>query len=152
SIFGALAWRCAEAYGEAFLEGWLEQFLSGKPPFLISDAMPGDWFPAPLGPIYRAPGGGKLKPPVWVRQHDFLGMLREPPGWTGGSLASDLHMTDPADRRHASLGRLSGASDETGALFEVEQRVLSALSGEFFSLYLRAPSPDAIEPLVELLS
>jgi CRISPR-associated protein Csm4 len=152
SLFGALAWRCAETYGEDVLTGWLDRFLRGDPPFLLSDALPGDWFPAPLGPVYRSPSGGKVKIPVWVKSGEFVRMLRDPEYRNPQSLTGDSEMSTPADRRHASLGRLSGATDESGALFEVEQRILSTRSGEFLSLYLRADSTDHIEPLIDLLA
>jgi CRISPR-associated protein Csm4 len=151
SLFGALAWRCAEAYGEDVLVGWLDGFRGGNPPFLLSDALPGDWFPAPLGPIYRSSVGDKLKVPIWVLPADFLKMLRDPGYRDRASVVGD-EMTLHADRRHASLGGLSGATDESGALFEVEQRILTSLSGGFFSLYLRSDSPDVIQALVDSVS
>jgi CRISPR-associated protein Csm4 len=151
SLFGALAWRCAEAYGEKALLDWLAGFRAGQPPFLLSDALPGDWFPAPIGPDYGSPAGEKTKAPVWVDAADFGRMLRDPEYRKPASVAGG-ERTEPADRRHASLGRATDRSDAGGALFQIKQRVLSEDTGGFFSLYLRAESPDTVEALVRLLS
>lgn len=151
SLFGALAWRCVEAYGEEVLGKWIAGFRAGAPPFLLSDALPGDWFPAPLGPAYQTRLGGKAKPPVWVNATDFGLMLqnltyRAPASLSGGE--KSVH----ADRRHASLGRGTDRTDAGGTLFEVEQQILSEDSGGYFSLYLRAEAPATLDALVRLLS
>jgi CRISPR-associated protein Csm4 len=150
SLFGALAWRCAEAYGEDVLLQWIAAFKSGKPPFLLSDALPGDWFPAPIGPRYQVKGE-KTRLPVWVNASDFRRMLKEP-GFRSPDSPVGGEMSTSADRRQAAIGRISDRTDAGGALFEVEQRVLSRHSGEFFSLYVRAESHGVVESLLALLS
>ena len=152
SLFGALAWRCAEAYREEKLLEWINGFQTGAPPFLLSDALPGDWFPAPLGTAYQTRAGDKAKVPVWVRPPDFQRMLLDPglltpPSLSGGEKSSH------ADRRQASLDRATDRTDtEGGALFEVEQQILSADTGGVFSLYIRTEAPDILEALIDLLS
>lgn len=117
----------------------------------MSDALPGDWFPAPLGHPYETPGGRKAKYPVWVSAADFARMLQEPDYRTPASITSSEKSVH-ADRRHASLSRLSDRTDTGGALFEVEQQILAGDSGDFFSLYVRARSRETLEILVRLLS
>lgn len=46
SIFGALCWRWAELFPESF-PSVLEEFHSGAPPFLVSDAWPAGHLPLP---------------------------------------------------------------------------------------------------------
>jgi CRISPR-associated protein Csm4 len=151
TLFGALAWRCVEAYGETVLDKWIEAFKAGNPPFLLSDALPGLWMPAPLGPAYRTASGDKARVPVWVGEADFKSMLRDPKH-RGASLCGG-EKTEHADRRQASLGRLTDRSDSGGgALFEVEQQILSRDSGGFFSLYLRGEDIEVLEALIQLLS
>ena len=152
SLFGALAWRCAEAYGEDALLKWIAGFQSGDPPFLLSDALPGDWFPAPLGPAYKTPAGDKAKIPVWVDAADFQRMLQDPEFGAPASLSGG-EKSSHADRRQASRDRATDRTDtEGGALFEVEQQILSEDSGGFFSLYIRTETPDVLTALVDLLS
>jgi CRISPR-associated protein Csm4 len=152
SLFGAIAWLCAQVYGEEVLLNWIRAFQTGEPPFLLSDALPGDWFPSPLGPVYSTPAGEKAKIPVWVHPTDFGRMLQDPGLLTPPSLSGG-EKSNPADRRQASLDRATDRTDtEGGALFEVEQHILAEDSGGFFSLYIRAEAPDVLTALVDLLS
>jgi len=48
SLFGALCWELARAADEAALTRLLQQFRQGNPPFVLSDAFPGDLLPRPL--------------------------------------------------------------------------------------------------------
>jgi CRISPR-associated protein Csm4 len=152
SLFGALAWRCAEAYREEKLLEWIKGFQTGAPPFLLSDALPGDWFPAPLGPAYQTQAGDKAKVPAWVQPADFHRMLQDP-GFRAPASLSGGEKSSHADRRQASLDRATDRTDtEGGALFEVEQQILSKDSGGCFSLYIRTDAPAILEALVDLLS
>ncbi|MCG3200107.1 MAG: hypothetical protein GHCLOJNM_04637 [bacterium] len=48
TLFGALCWKLAFREGESGLLDFLAPFLSGDPPFLISDGIPSGFLPLPL--------------------------------------------------------------------------------------------------------
>jgi CRISPR-associated protein Csm4 len=49
TVFGSLCWACARKYGGARLrEEIVEPSLEGEPPFVVSDAFPSGWMPAPV--------------------------------------------------------------------------------------------------------
>jgi len=48
TLAGLLCWMCARTEGDTVLgQQIIEPALSGRPPFVLSDAFPGDWFPVP---------------------------------------------------------------------------------------------------------
>ncbi|MGB9698112.1 MAG: type III-A CRISPR-associated RAMP protein Csm4 [Thermodesulfobacteriota bacterium] len=48
TIFGHLCWVVAHDKGDKELKNFLEPFVRGGPPFIISDGFPGDFLPKPL--------------------------------------------------------------------------------------------------------
>src|ERR1700722_15011279 len=48
TLAGLLCWMCARTEGStAVRQQIIEPALAGKPPFVLSDAFPGDWLPVP---------------------------------------------------------------------------------------------------------
>src|SRR5207248_9285065 len=48
TLAGLLCWMCARTEGDAVLRRQIiEPALEGRPPFVLSDAFPGDWLPLP---------------------------------------------------------------------------------------------------------
>jgi CRISPR-associated protein Csm4 len=54
TIMGLLSWAVALGEGDAGVRGFLEPFLAGSPPFLVSDGFPYGRLPNPLIPIKTA--------------------------------------------------------------------------------------------------
>lgn len=75
SLFGAICWRWLELFPETF-EPMLEEFYhGGSPPFVLSDAWPGDLMPVPMHAILpQAPK--KLKPPLYLPHTSFRSIIR----------------------------------------------------------------------------
>jgi len=74
TIFGSVCWRWLELYPHDF-EAIIEEFQAlGEPPFLVSDAWPGNLLPVPAHvPIETKPDADrkKWKPPLYVPESSF---------------------------------------------------------------------------------
>jgi CRISPR-associated protein Csm4 len=74
SLFGAICWRWLELFPESF-DTMLNGFApGGEPPFILSDAFPGELLPLPLHrthPRSEDQNKKKLKPPLYIRQDSF---------------------------------------------------------------------------------
>lgn len=55
TLFGHLCWQVAFGEGEQAVAAFLEPFLAGNPPFVLSDAFPAGLLPRPLLPCKTAP-------------------------------------------------------------------------------------------------
>ncbi|MEI9479639.1 MAG: hypothetical protein WCO26_24135, partial [Deltaproteobacteria bacterium] len=51
TIMGLMAWAVALNEGESAIREFLEPFLAGDPPFVVSDGFPSGLLPNPLIPI-----------------------------------------------------------------------------------------------------
>src|ERR1700675_4642381 len=82
TLFGSLCWAWREIAGEQSLEGLLARFLDitihEPPPFVLSDALPGNLLPFPIGVRSYIAENEKIKP-LWCRTSDFA-------AWAGGTL------------------------------------------------------------------
>ena len=75
SLFGALCWEVVNRQGEPDLLKMLDRFRKGDPPFVLSNAFPGDLLPRPL--VLPRLSGAK---DAWVTNEEFIA-IRE--GRTG---------------------------------------------------------------------
>ncbi len=66
SLFGALCGELLRAADEAALTRLLQRFRQGNPPFILSDAFPGDLLPRPLCAL--VPGTAEAQPPLITRE------------------------------------------------------------------------------------
>jgi len=132
SLFGALCWAWVELFPESFDE-MLSQFAGpGVPPFILSDAFPGDLLPLPLH--VRTPvSEKKLKPPIYITQAGFQDL-----SVASGSLAPEV-----ADKPFGSgsqirtaIDRIVGSAAE-GQLFELDIEHLQE-NFETLSVYVRS--------------
>ena len=148
----------ARGWGADWLRAQLiEPMLAGEPPFVLSDACPGDWLPLPM--VLRLqdvsdPSQRKvLKQARWLNRQDFLdaraGRCPPPERWLPDPFQID-------SRRHNTLGRHSDSSLDEGGLFTREEVFFSASSFSndlpaSFSLYASVANPNALDLLLDLL-
>lgn len=148
TLFGSLCWAWREIAGEANLEAMLSGFDGlepGKePPFVLSDGLPGDLLPFPIGAQNDIPEGSKIKP-QWCRTDGFT-------AWANGSanlLVAPRKQADEPQRvfssfsvLHAQRNRITDCTDG-GELFEVYQQSFQpdAITENHFSVYVRADWP-----------
>ncbi len=163
TLLGALCATAARTRGAAFLQQRLiDPMLAGRPPFVLSDAMPGDWLPVPAAV--------RLDPPADVADRKRLKKLRWIPRttlsewrqtqdqsfpWQRCATNEDLLCT--SDRRHNTLSRESDASLPEGGLFSKHETRLTTIRGNdanadgSLTLYARAADEASLELFWELL-
>lgn len=131
TLFGHLCWALRND-SEAALEAWLRGLEES--PFLISDAFPCGWLPAPLlAPVRRArPAAAtlqhmekakKLRKAGWLRVQDFLEIRaslsrRTLEARLGAAAPPPSTMVRTARN---SINRLTGTTPESGGLFFVDE-------------------------------
>src|SRR5258708_10905460 len=85
SLFGALCWEIVRRQSEADLLRVLHRFRKGDPPFVLSNAFPGDLLPRPL----VLPGN------KWITRDEFVRVRtgENPPGVDAPEIqtSSELH-------------------------------------------------------------
>lgn len=141
TIWGHLCWLVKWKDGEAALTDFLKAFEK-EPPFILSDAFPGDYLPAPVH-ISSLVGKGddrttfreqkKLKKLEWLSFDEFKtvqkGQVTKPPD-------EDRHGFRWTTTLHSSINRLTGTTGVDGSLFEVEEYVLEK-GIDHLSIYLK---------------
>lgn len=126
TLSGLLCWTCARTEGDSVLRQQLiEPALAGQPPFVLSDAFPGDHLPLPAAvrtlevpPDLRKP----LKRANWLPAYSFrrlqAGIL---PGT--GEMLDDPGIWEYTQLRN-TIGRASNTTSNGGGLFPTEESVL----------------------------
>ena len=179
TLTGALCTIAARVEGSDFLRRrLLEPMLAGRPPFVLSDAFPGNLMPVPavLRLADPPPGADRkaLKRARWLRFESFLA-VRAGRSCAPGDAVRDCDVFVDEVTRHNTLARDCDASLEEGGLFSRPDTMLRAhvrrsdglapqasgngsfvpnpiLDGaEYLSLYFRAADGPAIDLLLELL-
>jgi CRISPR/Cas system CSM-associated protein Csm4 (group 5 of RAMP superfamily) len=163
TLTGALLATCARTHGATTLrQKLIDPMLAGRPPFVLSDALPGDLLPLPIHfRLHRYPEGTNLKAVKrarWLAPDAFC-LAR-----TGTAPAVDAFIADQSvfrqsARHHNTLSRLTDTSsreegDETSAigLFQKSDTLLlNADNRRHLTLYFRFADPSAGDLLVDLL-
>jgi CRISPR-associated protein Csm4 len=124
TLTGALCSVAARVHGPDFLrERLIEPMLDGRPPFVLSDAFPGDLLPVPVTVrLCRPPPDvdrKRIKRGRWAARQHFLALRA---GATDcqvpwGELRADADVFCEETTRHNTLSRASNASLEDGGLF-----------------------------------
>ena len=132
----ACSWARANGPG-ALRRDFLEPWLAGEPPFVVSDAFPGDSLPAPAGVSlwwdWPADRRKDIKKRRWFTTADFRRVQQgEPPRLESTSVAVREHV-----RLRNSVSRVTDAAGSGGQLFEVPYSDLS-VPDRGLSLYVRA--------------
>ncbi len=156
SLLGALAVMWERSFGvDALKRDFLEPWLAGEPRFVISDAFPGDWLPAPASlPLpfwgWAPEDRKKVKKRRWLSESEFGAMQagRKPALGDGGS-AEPSPIRDGARMRN-SVSRATGSANEVGGLFEVTYSHL-ADPRDGLTLYARAADAGSLDILTQAL-
>lgn len=150
TLFSALCWQWRALAGERALLDWLRRFREEDPVFVLSDAFPDGYFPAPIGVEFETTGNGKFKRPAWIPEEHFRLALDEPERKVPiTSEPSPKIMED--GRLQAAVGRVSGTTAGDGALFETAFFALSADAP--LAVYVRVGSErDQVIECVRMLA
>lgn len=159
TLTGALCATAARVHGPEFLRSRLiDPMLEGDPPFILSDAFPGELLPVPAWlRIADLPSGANrkaLKSARWLPRADFLRARAgdaPPPEHLVEESSVYVHETT----RHNTLSRESDASLGEGGLFNRPETLLK-LPGDgqpdgVLSIYFRAADGAAADLLLDLL-
>lgn len=132
SLFGAICWRWLELFPESF-EPMLERFREGDgPPFVLSDAFPGDLMPLPMHANLPAMEK-KLKPPLYLPQASFRSIMRYGTVTVSGVLEGAIRISS---RVQTTIDRDLGAAARA-QLFETDiQHLQNAF--DTLSVYIRS--------------
>lgn len=130
TLFGHLAWLVAMREGGDGVRAFLEPFLDGEPPFVLSDGFPGDLLPAPLldagslhGSFLSAEDYARakqMKNARFLTPEGFQDARKS--GAVRSGLRSEPYLT--AETLHASLDRRTNATGGEGQLFATVETFL----------------------------
>jgi CRISPR-associated protein Csm4 len=130
--------------------------LAGSPPFILSDAFPGNLLPLPVAVWLTgvpADRGKSLKRARWIARDDFVSLItgaKQAIPWD--RLLSDRAVSRCDTRRHNTLARDSDASLEEGGLFSrSDTRLRSGSGADHLTLYFRAADEQAADLFLGLL-
>ncbi|MBI3462703.1 MAG: hypothetical protein HY000_06530 [Planctomycetes bacterium] len=115
----------------------IEPALAGRPPFVLSDAFPGDWLPVPAAVrLLDSPAEQRktVKQAKWVSQRSF-GRLQCGELPTLVDLIHDSGIREYTQLRN-SIGRSSNTMTESGGLFPTDESVLDTGS-DCLTIYAR---------------
>lgn len=156
TLSGLLCWGCARSQGDAVLQrDIIEPALSGEPPFVLSDAFPGDWLPMPaLVRLADWPAEERktVKRAKWLTVNAFLRVQQ------GEQLSLDDLIATSGVHQYTQLrntiGRANNTTAANGGLFPTSESVL-ALDGDdrplsYLTVYARIVE-EFIEPFTGLL-
>lgn len=158
TLVGRLCGVAAQTWGPERLQcELLDFFLEGMPPFVVSDAFPGDLLPIPIA--LRLYDWGEterktIKRARWLSLTDFERVRR------GDAIASDALLSENAfvrrDRLQNTISRQTGTTGEN-SLFSATEFFLNRneeTDPDYLSLYVRIESgfEDTFEELLLQLS
>ncbi len=138
TLAGLLCWMCARNEGDAVLrQQILEPALAGRPPFVLSDAFPGDWLPVPkvVGLAeWPAEQRKRVKRAKWLPAEAFARLQRgELPAASDLLLASGIY---EYTQLRNTIGRSSNITTAGGDLFATEECVLDR-PHDYLTVYVR---------------
>ncbi len=150
TLAGLLCWAYGRNEGsQALTQNLLTRFVSGDPPFILSDAFPGDLFPIPdvvrtaPWPIEHRKKVGKA---VYLHRAAFQKFMN------GEHLSmDDLAAADPIRatlRTRNMISRISNTTGDAGSLFALREHMLDQ-SQDFLSVYVRL-QPNEIPFVLDL--
>lgn len=161
TLTGMLMAVCARVHGADVLRDLIiEPMLEGKPPFVLSDACPGDLLPMPvwlrLADWPEEADRKRLKRARWLQPDDFQRARRgETPA--ASALIADEQVFLEHTRQHNTLDRLSdttGDAESGLGIFNRPETLLrptkSVTNGaDYLSVYMRILEPGAEDLLLE---
>lgn len=173
TLLGALCATCARVHGQQYLrDRLLDPMLRGQPPFVLSDAFPGDLMPLPVHLRLHPwrddqlpPGGHKaLKRARWLSPSAFKSALEGQVPPISDFLSDDLVLSSQT-RQHNTLSRVTDTTFSSeqggGGLFARPDFHLAPRSQSttqldprdslHLTLYFRLLDPGAADLLLDLL-
>ncbi len=134
-MFGSICWRWLELYPQEF-DGLIEEFQAGgEPPFLLSDAWPGNLLPLPAHVrLEHEPGADrkKWKPPLCVPESSFR---RIAAGQDRSAKEVSSSVVQSFTRVQTAIDRDSGTAAE-GQLFATDCQYVQS-GQDSLSIYIR---------------
>lgn len=143
TLSGLLCWTCARIHGESVLkQGIIEPALNGDPPFVVSDAFPGDWLPVPAAvrlASWAAMDRKSIKRAQWIDRSAFARFQQGQPLQVT-ELRPDRGIHEYVQLRN-TIGRTSNMTTMGGGLYPTTERVLGIDSQtqafEYLTIYVR---------------
>ncbi len=151
TLSGLLCWTCARTEGDSTLRQQLiEPALAGRPPFVLSDAFPGEWLPLPAA-VRTLDVPAELRKPLkrarWLLPKAFrLLQAGTVPGT--GEMLRDAGVLEYTQLRN-TIGRASNTTSNGGGLFPTEESVLKK-GIRHLTVYARVV-PEFVEPFAQLV-
>lgn len=157
TIFGSLCWVIRYSEGSNFLKAMLNDFRSGRPWFVLSNAFPGDLLPKPMirmkmvAPTNReeqinmAREGKRLKKIQYLTPEEFSRLAAGSPG----AIENKKEPIIMSATLHNQVNRLLGSAGEGGELYEQEESYLNPEYG-YFSIYLKVRETGLLDRLAIL--
>jgi CRISPR-associated protein Csm4 len=136
SLFGALCWEVVHRQGQPDLLKLLDRFRKGDPPFVLSNAFPGDLLPRPLV-LPRSPGAKS----AWVTNEEFIAIREGRTAFQPQEHPEALHLIREL---HTSGNDVFEAQDWTWSPEWAKD------GPGYFSIYARV-TPEWVQPLRKLL-
>jgi CRISPR-associated protein Csm4 len=126
TLSGLLCWTCARTEGDDVLRQQLiEPALAGRPPFVLSDALPGERLPLPAA-VRTLDVPAELRKPLkrarWLLPESFRQLQAGVVPGTGAMLR-DAGVVEYTQLRN-TIGRASNTTNSGGGLFPTEESVL----------------------------
>jgi CRISPR-associated protein Csm4 len=126
TLSGLLCWTCARTEGDDVLrEQMIEPALAGRPPFVLSDAFPGDRLPLPAA-VRTLDVPAELRKPLkrarWLLSDSFRRLQNGTVPGTG-EMFRDAGAIEYTQLRN-TIGRASNTTTNGGGLFPTEESVL----------------------------
>jgi CRISPR-associated protein Csm4 len=151
TLSGLLCWTCARTEGDDVLRQQLiEPALAGQPPFVLSDAFPGDRLPLPAA-VRTLDVPAELRKPLkrarWLLPKAFRQLQAGTVPGTGEMLR-DVGTLDYTQLRN-TIGRASNTTSNGGGLFPTEESVLKK-GIRHLTVYARV-RPEFVEPFGRLV-
>ena len=141
TLAGLLCWMCARTEGETVLrQQVIEPALAGRPPFVLSDAFPGDWLRVPAAlrlldsPVEQRKTVKRAK---WLSQKSF-GRLQRGELPRMSDLIQDSGIREYTQLRN-TIGRSSNTTIDGGGLFPSQESVLDS-QHNYLTIYARVES------------
>ncbi len=151
TLAGLLCWMCARTEGDTVLrQQIIEPALAGQPPFVLSDAFPGDWFRVPAAlRLLDSPAEQrkKVKRAKWLSQKSF-GRLQRGELPTMSDLIQDSGIREYTQLRN-TISRSSNTTADGGGLFPTQESVLDG-NVNYLTVYARV-APGFLEPFWRLV-
>jgi CRISPR-associated protein Csm4 len=143
TLAGLLCWTCARTEGEEVLRREIiDPALAGRPPFVLSDAFPGDWLPVPAAvrlAEWPAEKRKEVKRARWLSAEAF----REVQGGRPPALADLIAAAGSREytQLRNNIGRATNTTAQAGGLFPTDEAVLGLDTNDrplkYLTVYVR---------------